>query len=286
MKKMISILTILSLVMGCMFALPITSNAATATLQSEDYVVNDVEVLKDEVKKLEKEKGEVKDIRMDIIEQTDPQIYKELQQMVYEEAIEKVTGVTSEVRLSLDKESEPVVKTETIELESGGVVEVELKDEPDTEAIETGSSILNLFCEPVYAVNKAYGNRKYTATFVVKHLLYPDSKLVLATGYKIGNYGLKTRYANTVGTKGIGVVSISSSAWITDDVATGVGADINAKGNYDIHFGPLPSIGITAITANAKLTSYVKLTYINKAKKYADVKQSYKKTGYKFRPFN
>ena len=109
-----------------------------------------------------------------------------------------------------------------------GATTITLKDEKEHELVSTGSYTKNT------VRTKKFGNRMFTATVVVEHTLYPDSKLHLKFHYSIGKYGLRARYAES-GSDSFGVVTVSEGTpKITDKYAQKNGNDINAVCSYKV----------------------------------------------------
>ncbi|MGG0413829.1 hypothetical protein [Peribacillus simplex] len=81
------------------------------------------------------------------------------------------------------------------------------------------------------------------------------------------NYGLKMRYADVGGTNGTVWSSVDASCEVTDSKAEKVGYDMNALGTYKLN-GKLNNGYIV-------LTSYIKLTSLNKSSKVARVYPKY-----------
>lgn len=83
---------------------------------------------------------------------------------------------------------------------------------------------------------KPYGDRKFTNSFYLKHLLYPDTKLSLCFHYTVNENTLSARYCDTKASEAVGVVSLSKECQVTDWTADKIGHDINGVGNFTVAF--------------------------------------------------
>lgn len=130
-----------------------------------------------------------------------------------EEALEIASKINPEdLKIRVNNDTETVFEGKYT-LKDGGSTTITLKDEKEHELLSTGSYIKNT------VRTKKIGNRMFTATVVVEHTLYPDSKLHLKFHYSIGKYGLRARYAES-GSDSFGVVTVSEGTpKITDKYA-------------------------------------------------------------------
>lgn len=130
-----------------------------------------------------------------------------------EEALEIASKINPEdLKIRVNNDTETVFEGKYT-LKDGGSTTITLKDEKEHELLSTGSYIKNT------VRTKKFGNRMFTATVVVEHTLYPDSKLHLKFHYSIGKYGLRARYAES-GSDSFGVVTVSEGTpKITDKYA-------------------------------------------------------------------
>ncbi|KKB74129.1 MULTISPECIES: hypothetical protein [Bacillus] len=155
----------------------------------------------------------------------------------------------------------------TIELESSDVVEA-----PEDEFVKTSGYDFS----KGNILQKKYGARRFTCRVSVKSLGITLGSLVLRNHYTVGSFGLKMRYASDNGTSGTDPLMIitSSSTSVPDGKAVKVGHDMNARGSYKW------KLGISGIykSFTSEIYSTIKLSKLNKKKKFAVVYQNYKFT--------
>ncbi|WP_307267694.1 hypothetical protein [Peribacillus sp. V2I11] len=162
-------------------------------------------------------------------------------------------------------------EVKTIELSDGSSVELSSTDEADnsnsTNLQSMGFSAKSTDMGPYRTEDKKYGARLYTAWVKLKSAGVTVATLKLGNHYSVGDYGLKMRYADVGGTNGTVWSSVDASCEVTDSKAEKVGYDMNAVGTYKLN-GKLNNGYIV-------LTSYIKLTSLNKSSKVARVYQKY-----------
>lgn len=161
--------------------------------------------------------------------------------------------------------------SKTIELSDGSSVELSSTDELDnsnsTDSQYMGIAAAATEMGPYRAEDKEYGARLYTAWVKLKSAGVTVATLKLGNHYSVGDYGLKMRYCDVGGTNGTVYSSVDASCKVTDSKAEKVNYDMNAVGTYKIS-GRLNNGYIV-------LTSYIKLTSLNKKSKVARVYQKY-----------
>jgi hypothetical protein len=163
--------------------------------------------------------------------------------------------------LSIDMDLSESYKHEEIELSDGTIVELETTDQ-----VESRNRSLTL--SPNTSENKAYGDRKFTATATLKSFGVPVATFKLGTHYTIGDYGLKMRYLSTAGTNGTVLSEVTvAGTEVTNEKAT-VGKTINGIASYKLT-GQLNNGYI-------ELRSSIKHKSLDKSKKTAYVIQSFK----------
>ena len=141
-----------------------------------------------------------------------------------EDDISNAINQVTEEGVILDTDGNDVI-TNTVELPDGGFVKIEqtlvVEEQP--------TDIQPLAADYIYPMGtKTY----YEAKVVIYHALYPDTKLVLKTGFSINSKGIKAEYASTAGTSAFFPNTVTHSSQITDSTGYVVGQDINAQGDY------------------------------------------------------
>jgi hypothetical protein len=178
----------------------------------------------------------------------------------------------NEINEALSDESNVNVNSEgptTTELSDGSSVALSSTDEvdySDSGSIQTLAITSTEMGKWIHGP-KDYGARLYTAWVKLKSLGVTVATLKLGNHYSVGDYGLKMRYCSVAGTKGTTFSNVDASCDVTDSKAEKVNYDMNAVGNYKLS-GKLNN-------GYVSLTSYIKLTQLNKSSKDARVYSKY-----------
>lgn len=202
-------------------------------------------------KNLKKKDGNLSKLeKSKIIEITDDEVLQKQQKGEIEEALEIASKINPEdLKIRVNNDTETIFEGKYT-LKDGGSTTITLKDEKEHELLSTGSYTKNT------VRTKKFGNRMFTATVVVEHTLYPDSKLHLKFHYSIGKYGLRARYAES-GSDSFGVVTVSEGTpKITDKYAQKNGNDINAVCSYKVS---ISAAGWHVVSTTYHLDAMVKL---------------------------
>ena len=254
MKKIKFILPVIALTVSLAgFNLP-SANAA-----ENEYQITDINMLKEEIVKLNHitdETPEKIELRKEIMEDTNPLVLEEYNNILVDDLKDFYSSNDNEeVELATGHElpnSEAEVKVTAVDVE------------------EFNSNI-----SPMQRVKKSTGDHNYTVDHNIKATLYPDSHTVLVTNYKVKSTGLSLNYTSTAGTHAIFPTTITKSSRIIDGSATTVGSDINGLGEYNVTIGGYNGIGL--LSFDMTITSTVKWT--SKSTGGQNVSQSYKVSG-------
>ena len=203
--------------------------------------------------------------KLKIKQTTDTEVLQTQQKNEIEEALEIASQINPEDLQIKENNDSTTSLEEKYTLSDGGTTTISLKDEKEQELLSCGSYTKNS------VKTKNFGNRLFTATVVVEHSLYPDSKLYLKFHYSIGKYGLRARYAESA-SDSYGVVTVSEGTpKITDKYAQKNGNDINAVCSYKVS---ISVGGWHVVSTNYHLDAMVKLIklYSKSAKVYQHTK--------------
>ena len=181
------------------------------------------------------------------------------------EAAMKVVEKTDFDDMNVVYDDENVTMMEKdITLENGNHVKLEICDYPEASILEKGDYWY------WQAMKKKYGNRRFDAVLYIEHTLWPDSTLKIYFHYKVGDYGLKARYAESASTS-YGPISIEEgNPKITDAKAEKEGWDMNAICKYKVK---ISAAGVDIAQTTYNLEAIVYLQTLNKKEKYAHVCQ-------------
>lgn len=229
-----------------LLALPITSFAA-----KPEFEINSKQELKEELKSLHKagNKEGIKNLK----EQTDPSVMEAYLVDLEKEISTAIEKNKKEMKWS-PADNEKVQET-VIPLSDGGQViiteEVGLvESQPETVQGDSGEISTS---ELYYYWNGA--STYYKVTKNVVHYMYPDTKLVLRTFFKVNTSNITITDADVAGTQAYYPNVATGSASITDKYASELGHDANAKGTYNYSIN---AFGADIYTTTKSIVSSVK----------------------------
>ncbi|MEK5176729.1 hypothetical protein NST63_26675 [Heyndrickxia sp. FSL W8-0496] len=248
MSKNVNLKKFLVLMFSVFLLLPSISSAAESTeykYKTLEEFYQAAKILKADSSKTEEEIGDL------LLKNTDPIVLNQYFDEFFNEvnsSMEVLMEKANKESLNINTKNNngTILYNDKIYLSHGEKVQIIIKDEPEASIGITGSEY------------KEYGNRRYTATFKINAIAWPDSTISLVNHYKIGSYGLKMTSVDSAGTTAIFPTTIKVvSTDITDGVAEKVGYDINGRGQYTVTIGGYNGIGL--ITRHYTLTSTIKL---------------------------
>lgn len=137
------------------------------------------------------------------------------------------------INISTDA-SEPVTETATIELSDGGSVEFESTDREEANpCAQLEISSMSVFGPWEKWITQKYGERSHTAKYSIKHVMYPDTTMVLKTYYNLSKRsGITVTSTSKAGTEATFPHRISGTTGVTDKRAEKVGYNVNTNGEY------------------------------------------------------
>ncbi|MGG1557057.1 hypothetical protein [Geobacillus thermoleovorans] len=193
------------------------SSSPKTQIDSKQELVQEIKAINSNPNQIENE-----DVYQDLVNKTDPTVLESYVNDLNEEIINAINEATESVTIDTNEET---TFSKKIELPDNGYVIVEqsinIEDEP--------SDVVPLAADYFYFYNTS---TFYSATVYIRHVLYPDTKLVLKTGFKVTTKGLTATYASVAGTSAWFPNTVDGSAQITDSTAYKEGYDINAQGDY------------------------------------------------------
>jgi hypothetical protein len=191
---------------------------------SQEIQIDSKQELVQEIKEINSNPNQIQneDVYQDLVSKTDPNVLENYVNDLNEEIMNAINEATESVTIDT---SEETTFSKKIELPDNGYIIVEqstnIEDEP--------SDVVPLAADYFYFYNTS---TSYSATVYIRHVLYPDTKLVLKTGFKVTSKGLTATYASVAGTSAWFPNTVDGSAQITDSTAYKEGYDINAQGDY------------------------------------------------------
>lgn len=226
------------------------------------FEINSKQELKDELKRLHKEGN--KEDAAKLKEKTNPQVYNEYLKDLEKEIDAAVKENQKEIKWSPADKAK--LQETVIELSDGGQViiteDVEvLPEEGQTEdATQTAPVSSDSTSNGEVSASAIYWywngvSTSYTVTKNIVHYMYPDTKLVLKTYFRVNTSNIHVYDSTTAGTTAYWPNTVSSSDSVTDAYASALGHDANAKGNYTY---TINAFGANIYTTQKSITSYVK----------------------------
>ena len=211
---------------------------------SNDYMKKKI----DTVEKLEKKIAEITaDNKVSLSERST--LERELDQKVAEEylmlhdsEIRDVVNTTEGklIEQKYDQSTNTYINTYEYKVNDAITVKAKFIDEPDVNCSLAKTTI-------TYGGGpKDLGDRKSTGEYEETILGLSVVHLKLTLGYTVNRTNIKTRYSTTSGSASYG--SLSSSSYITDNIAAEKGHDMNCIGDYSIDL-----LGYTTTTVSLEL---------------------------------
>ncbi|GGJ76380.1 hypothetical protein [Virgibacillus salexigens] len=241
------------LVLGFYFSgLAIAEASAT-----DEYLFNTVEEIENEVVKMEEDStSSDEEKRKFLFENSNPKALKKYIEDLMVEVKNAMQDLSNDVEFNT--ESPLNVSKDSIKLPNGGMVKATVTDSADA---STGNIM------PMEYVTKGFGDRRYTATYKVYHVAYPDTTLKLVNRYNISKSGLKMTSVGTGGTYAVFPTTVNpKSDRITDKYAQKEGWDINGQADYVVTVGGYNGIGL--VTKTYTIRSTIKLVDLYSSSAY------------------
>gem|GEM_PF-5502218 len=222
------------IVIGLVFVLTFSMcGTGFAETSTEQYEINSVSELMEKSMKIND--GDLSD-GMSLADITEPSVFEGYMDRIDGEISNIVEDSSTAVDFIAGEEIDDKKNTKTYRLSDGGKVEITEEVAIDKLATEGGGAVMSMaLSSNPDAVNRYYYfpiTITYTATQRIYHWAYPDSKMKLKTNFTIYRNSIKANWASTAGTSAWYPIELKGSHKIIDSVASRVGHDLNAQGDY------------------------------------------------------